>query len=149
MNALQESALSHCRAGSHLLYCRIRQEVLFSQKKSHAAGKDVLLHPPPLQAERDHEAVPGSLLLDMSEHQFSQAFTKSIDAVPFVVGVNSHRGSLLTRHPGHMTWLMKEILSRENLFFVDSYITAASVALNIALESGVPAVRRDAFLDPD
>jgi polysaccharide deacetylase 2 family uncharacterized protein YibQ len=85
----------------------------------------------------------------MSEHQFSQAFTKSIDAVPFVVGVNSHRGSLLTRHPGHMTWLMKEILSRENLFFVDSYITAASVALNIALESGVPAVRRDAFLDPD
>lgn len=120
----------------------------FLAEKAHAAGKDVLLHLP-LQAERDHEAVPGSLLLDMTEHQFSQAFTKSIDAVPFVVGVNNHRGSLLTRHPGHMTWLMNEILSREDLFFVDSYTTAESIALNIALESGVPAVRRDVFLDPD
>ena len=120
----------------------------FLAEKAHAAGKDVLLHLP-LQAERDHEIVPGSLLLDMTEQQFSQAFEKSIDAVPFVVGVNNHRGSLLTRHPGHMTWLMDEILSRDGLFFVDSYTTAESVALNIALESGVPAVRRDVFLDPD
>lgn len=117
-------------------------------EKAHAAGKDVLLHLP-LQAEGDHEAVPGSLLLDMTKHQFLQEFVKSIDAVPFVVGVNNHRGSLLTRHPGHMTWLMEEILSRENLFFVDSYTTAESVALIIALENDVPAVRRDVFLDPD
>ena len=121
---------------------------VFLAEKAHAAGKDVLLHLP-LQAEGDQAAVPGSLLLDMTEHQFSEAFATSIDAVPFAIGVNNHRGSLLTRHPGHMSWLMDAILSRGDLFFVDSYTTAESVALHIAVEKGVPAVRRDVFLDPD
>ena len=69
--------------------------------------------------------------------------------MPHVVGINSHRGSLLTRHPGHMAWLMEEIRSHGNLFFVDSYTTHESVALELAREAGVPAVRRDVFLDPD
>lgn len=115
---------------------------------AHAQGKEVLLHLP-LQAESDRSAVGGSLLLDMSRQQFLQAFASSIDAVPHAVGVNSHRGSLLTRHPGHMGWLMEEILDRGDLFFVDSYTTAESVALRVANESGVPALRRDVFLDPD
>jgi len=116
---------------------------------AHADGKEVLLHLP-LQAERDlANAEPGSLLLDMSQKEFTTAFTVSIDSVPHIIGVNSHRGSLLTRHPGHMSWLMEEIGRRKGLFFVDSYTTAQSVALDIALENGVPAVRRDVFLDPD
>lgn len=115
---------------------------------AHAQGKEVLLHLP-LQAEQDRSAVGGSLLLDMSRQQFLQAFASSIEAVPHVVGINSHRGSLLTRHPGHMGWLMEEILDRGDLFFVDSYTTAESVALRVANESGVPALRRDVFLDPD
>jgi polysaccharide deacetylase 2 family uncharacterized protein YibQ len=116
---------------------------------AHAGGKEVLLHLP-LQAERDREVVePGSLLLDMSREQFGAAFVGSIDSVPHAVGVNSHRGSLLTRHPGHMDWLMDEIQQYGELFFIDSYTTASSVALSVALESGVPAMKRDVFLDPD
>jgi polysaccharide deacetylase 2 family uncharacterized protein YibQ len=116
---------------------------------AHAGGKEVLLHLP-LQAERDREAAePGSLLLDMSREQFGNAFVGSIESIPHAIGVNSHRGSLLTRHPGHMTWLMDEIQQHGELFFIDSYTTASSVALSVALESGVPAMRRDVFLDPD
>ena len=85
----------------------------------------------------------------MSQQQFSAALADRIDAVPHIIGINTHRGSLLTRHPGHMRWLMEEIVARGNLFFVDSYTTAQSVALRIALESGVPAIRRDVFLDSD
>jgi hypothetical protein len=48
-----------------------------------------------------------------------------------------------------MAWLMEEIRLRGDLFFVDSYTTPQSVALKIAHEAGVPAVRRDVFLDPD
>lgn len=117
-------------------------------KFAHDKGKEVLLHLP-LQAMQDRSAVGGSLLLDMSRQQFLRAFANSLEAVPHVVGVNSHRGSLLTRHPGHMSWLMEEILDRGDLFFVDSYTTAESVALRVANESGVPALRRDVFLDPD
>jgi hypothetical protein len=116
---------------------------------AHAGGKEVLLHLP-LQAAQDHEREePGSLLLDMSREAFGDAFVADLDSIPHAIGVNNHQGSLLTRHPGHMTWLMEEIQRRGDLFFVDSYTTASSVALSVALERGVPAVRRDVFLDPD
>lgn len=117
--------------------------------RAHAAGKEVLLHLP-LQAEQRQETLePGSLMLDMSRAQFASAFAKDLASVPHIVGVNNHRGSLLTRHPGHMDWLMQEILGHGGLFFVDSYTTAQSVALKIARERGVPSLRRDVFLDPD
>lgn len=124
---------------------------------AHAEGKEVLLHLP-LQALADvgnptrASDVPHAgheLNLDMSRRQFSDAFAASLAAVPHVSGVNNHRGSLLTRHPGHMRWLMDEISRHGDLLFIDSYTTADSVALQIAREQRVPAARRDVFLDPD
>jgi polysaccharide deacetylase 2 family uncharacterized protein YibQ len=112
-------------------------------------GKDVLLHLPLQANDPPGYTEPGGLVLDMSRGQFSRAFAASLDSVPHVVGVNNHRGSLLTRHPGHMGWLMEEIRARDGLFFVDSYTTHESVALDLAFEAGVPAVRRDVFLDND
>jgi polysaccharide deacetylase 2 family uncharacterized protein YibQ len=118
-------------------------------QQAKAAGKEIILHLPLQAAARDESGDPGSLLLDMSRLQFAETFRSNLQAVPHVIGINSHRGSLLTRHPGHMDWLMEEILQQENLFFVDSYTTAQSVAMNIAAEKGVPAIKRDVFLDPD
>jgi polysaccharide deacetylase 2 family uncharacterized protein YibQ len=118
-------------------------------EEAHASGKEVLLHLP-LQAEDDFDLdEPGGLRLDMSRAEFTRTLIEDIEAVPHAIGINSHRGSLLTRHPGHMSWLMETIQNRGDLFFVDSYTTAASIALKIAHESGVPAAKRDVFLDPD
>jgi polysaccharide deacetylase 2 family uncharacterized protein YibQ len=117
--------------------------------QAHAAGKDVLLHLP-LQASSSDPAIePSEINLDMSRARVGSEFSEALAAVPHVIGINSHRGSLLTRHPGHMMWLMQEIAKREQLFFIDSYTTHHSVALQIAEESGVEATRRDVFLDPD
>ncbi|MDH4049733.1 MAG: divergent polysaccharide deacetylase family protein [Gammaproteobacteria bacterium] len=114
---------------------------------AHAAGKEVLLHLP-LQSESDKgEKEPGLIVLDTTREEFATSFAASFESVPFAIGVNSHRGSLLTRHPGHMQWLMDEIAARGKLLFVDSYTTHRSVALRLAREKGVPAVRRDVFLD--
>ena len=116
---------------------------------AHESGKEVLLHLP-LQARPDDKAgEPLSINLDMSRQEFNDTFARALTAVPFAVGVNSHRGSLLTRHPGHMRWLMEEIQARENLFFVDSFTTHESIAIRIANETGVNARKRDVFLDPD
>ena len=124
-----------------------RARVLADQ--AHAAGREVLLHLP-LQAHSANEHVePSEINLEMSQAGVEIAFSEALAAVPHVVGINSHRGSLLTRHPGHMMWLMQEIAKREQLFFIDSYTTHHSVALQIAEESGVDATRRDVFLDPD
>lgn len=116
---------------------------------AYRSGKEVLLHLP-LQAV-DHEAAdePGGITLDMSRTVFAGMFSAALESVPFAIGVSSHRGSLLTRHPGHMQWLMQEIRARDSLFFIDSFTTHHSVALQMAREAGVAATKRDVFLDND
>ena len=118
-------------------------------RHANAQGKDVLVHLP-LQANTEESLdEPVSIDLDMSREQLGSVFDLALRSVPYAVGINSHRGSLLTRHPGHMRWLMEEIKAREDLYFVDSYTTHHSVALRIAAETGVQAVKRDVFLDPE
>jgi polysaccharide deacetylase 2 family uncharacterized protein YibQ len=116
---------------------------------AHERGKEVLLHLPLQARSNDNVQEPGGINLDMSRQQFREAFADALSSVPHAIGVNSHRGSLLTRHPGAMLWLMEEIHARENLFFVDSFTTHESVAIQIAGEVGVEARKRDVFLDPD
>ena len=116
---------------------------------AHARGKEVLLHLPLQANSADQGDEPIGINLDMSREMLASTFEMALNSVPYVVGVNGHRGSLLTRHPGHMRWLMQEIGARSDLFFVDSYTTAHSVALQMATEAGVSAVRRDVFPDPD
>ena len=41
------------------------------------------------------------------------------------------------------------LLNRRGLFFLDSRTTAQTVALDVAHEQGVPALKRDVFLDHD
>ena len=112
-------------------------------------GKEVLLHLPLQSADQGGATEPGSITLDTTREAFTDTFVAAMESVPYAVGVNSHRGSLLTRHPGHMNWLMEEILRAGGLYFVDSYTTHRSVALQIASERGVPAIKRDVFLDSD
>ena len=116
---------------------------------AHDKGKEVLLHLPLEPVEYSGPVEPGGILLDMSRMTFRDTFADAIESVPFAIGISSHRGSLLTRHPGHMGWLMEEILERDNLFFIDSYTTHESVALKVAAEAGVAATKRDVFLDHD
>ena len=96
---------------------------------ANAAGREVLLHLPLEAANHEGPPDPGSIMLDMTRGALRTTFASAIETVPFAIGVSSHRGSLLTRHPGHMAWLMKEIREREDLFFIDSYTTHESIAL--------------------
>lgn len=117
---------------------------------ANANGKEVLLHLPMQANGDDGRGAPVDVTLDMSERSFAEKFDAAFDSVPHASGVNNHRGSLITRHPGHMRWLMDKIRERGvNVFFVDSYTTHLSVALDIAAEAGVRAVKRDVFLDAD
>ncbi len=112
-------------------------------------GKDVILHMPMQSVRHHHKHASGTLKLHMSERQFVNKLKSSIASIPHLVGINNHMGSLLTRHPGHMKWLMRTLAQQESLFFVDSRTTDKSVALQIANEYDIPSVQRDVFLDPD
>lgn len=112
-------------------------------------GKEVLLHLPLQASDGDTRQEPVGINLDMSRQVFADTFDLALTSVPFAIGVNNHRGSMLTRHPGHMQWLMEEISAKGDLFFIDSFTTHHSVALQLANEAGVAARKRDVFLDPD
>ena len=116
---------------------------------AHQQGKEVLLHLPFESVDRENVDEPGAITLDMSRDAFRVAFASALESVPHAIGVSNHRGSLLTRHPGHMGWLMEEISAHEGMFFVDSFTTHQSVAMQIAAEQGVATTRRHIFLDND
>ena len=115
---------------------------------AHSRNKEVMLHLP-MESMEHKQLGPGGLTLDMTYQEFARQLQSDLASVPHVVGINNHMGSLLTRHPGHMVWLMREINKRDNLYFVDSYTTKDSVAEQIANENQVPNLRRDVFLDND
>ena len=113
---------------------------------AHAAGKEVMLHLP-MQSHEGNALGPGALTLHMTEQAFKRTLDESLAAVPHAQGVNNHMGSLLTRHPGAMAWLMQGISRHGPLYFVDSRTTLATVGEQLATEYGVPNARRDVFLD--
>lgn len=132
--------------------CAILPDTPGSVRLAQAAwqsGKEVLVHLPMQSMHRHGAMEPGSITLDTTRQGLADTFANALATVPFAVGINGHRGSLLTQHPGHMSWLMEEILMAGGLYFVDSYTTHRSVALRMAAEKGVPAIKRDVFLDSD
>jgi len=117
-------------------------------RRAYQRHKEVMLHLPMQAVEHAHGSQQeGMLTLDMTRQQFQSEFRRAIAAVPHVSGLNNHMGSLLTRHPGSMAWLMQAIGRRGNLFFVDSRTTKATVAEQLATEYGIPNIARKVFLD--
>jgi len=111
-------------------------------------GKIVLLHLP-MEAEHKEQNQflgPGALTLNMNREQFNHTLNMNLRSIPDAIGVNNHMGSLLTRYPGHMEWLM-ESLSSKRIFYIDSVTSEQSVTRQIAMEKKVPYLRRDVFLD--
>lgn len=111
----------------------------------HRLEKQIMLHAP-MENTQHRNLGPGGLTKELSEEMFIEILRDDIKAVPFVVGVNNHMGSLLTQLEPQMTWLMAE-LKRQGLYFVDSVTTADTVAWRVAEAAGIPNLRRQVFLD--
>jgi polysaccharide deacetylase 2 family uncharacterized protein YibQ len=114
---------------------------------AHQVGKEVILHSP--MANLSNKSLgKGALTPHQNEAEFRQALSESIHAVPHLVGINNHMGSLLTQQSTKMKWVM-DTLKKENLFFIDSLTTAKSVAWKEAKKQQIPYAIRNVFLDND
>lgn len=110
-----------------------------------AAGKEVLLHAP-MEPRNQVPWEPNGLSGDLSLLELQTALEKMLQVMPQATGINNHMGSKFTEDAGSMAWLMGELKSRQ-LFFIDSLTTSASLGWQSAQAAGVPAIRRDVFLD--
>lgn len=110
-------------------------------------GIDIIIHQPMEPQAGPHVRLEADTLrVSMSAAEMNAAFARSLAAVPQRLGVSNHTGSLFTQHRGHMALLMHQ-LKAADLFFLDSRTTAATVAVEVAEENGVLAMKRDVFLD--
>ncbi|MEJ2118927.1 MAG: divergent polysaccharide deacetylase family protein, partial [Alphaproteobacteria bacterium] len=60
-----------------------------------------------------------ALTLTMPREEFLATLEHDLASIPYVTGVNNHMGSLLTRDPTSMRWLMGS-LREADLYFIDS-----------------------------
>jgi len=112
----------------------------------YARGMDIMLHQPMESLENNKFLGPGALLQNMTRQEFTTILENNINAIPFVIGLNNHMGSLLTTDYEKMGWLMDE-LNYRGIFFIDSRTTTKTVAAKTAKYWQSPALSRRIFLD--
>lgn len=112
-----------------------------------ATGKEILLHMPMQPSDASADPGPGTLHLSQDSKAIDDVLSAAIAAVPLASGVSNHMGSLLTRDLRSMRVFMQSLRDHDRLFFIDSYTTHLSVALMTAREFGIPALKRDVFID--
>jgi polysaccharide deacetylase 2 family uncharacterized protein YibQ len=110
-------------------------------------GFEIMLHVPmePISYPEDNPG-PNALFTDTPKESVNQKLELMIAQNPYAIGANNHMGSRATQDDELMRWTL-EVLKKENLFFIDSVTTPGSNAYTIARELGVPAAKRDIFLD--
>ncbi len=113
---------------------------------AHRLGRDVLLHQPMQPRNPTVDPGPGALLLGLDETEVDAIVRANLAAIPHVVGVNNHMGSRYTEDRPAMRSFLR-LLREQNLFFVDSFTSPRSIALEEAQALGLPTARRQIFLD--
>jgi len=113
------------------------------------AGLEVLLQLP-LEPYRFPEVDPGPgvLLTSMPADEITRRTRQHLAAIPGAVGVVTRMGSRFTEDRPSMRALL-EPLFFQRLFFVDSLTSQRSVGYDVARALGIPAGRRQVFVDPD
>jgi hypothetical protein len=102
----------------------------------------------PMQAHTDSimQTGPDPLRIDLPPEVNQARLRAAIAAVPDIVGVNNHMGSVATRDPMLMELVAREVRAH-GMLFLDSVVVTHSVALCCAELAGVPAAARDVFID--
>ncbi|MBF0165343.1 MAG: divergent polysaccharide deacetylase family protein, partial [Magnetococcales bacterium] len=120
------------------------RQVVSIGKSTH---KEIILHQPmePLGYPRVKPG-PGALLNGMGHDEIRTILIRNLEKYPEVTGINNHMGSRLTQNREAMDTVMG-VLKERNLFFLDSRTSQTSVGYARARVNGVPAARRDVFLD--
>ncbi len=111
-------------------------------------GRCIMLHLP-MEPEGDRKDLePSTIKVGMSAEEIKRRVNMALAAVPGAQGVNNHMGSRACTDADVVRAIM-EVIRERGLFFVDSVTSPRSKILEGANALGVPAAKRDVFLDAD
>ncbi|NNG45518.1 MAG: divergent polysaccharide deacetylase family protein, partial [Deltaproteobacteria bacterium] len=116
-------------------------------RAAHERGFGVLIHAP-MEPEGPVSDRTGDFRFrrGMSREEMDALLGRMIEENAWASGVSNHMGSAFTADPESMAKFASLLKSRR-LFFLDSVTTSRSVAVQSALQAGIPVIRRDVFLD--
>lgn len=112
---------------------------------AHKLGFEIMMHLP-MEPGENLRRNPGFISHEMSRKQLFWMLDRDLDSIPYVIGVNNHQGSKMTRNVDTMEIVMN-YLAKKNLFFIDSRTTSDSVAHAVAQRTGIKSAENDVFLD--
>jgi len=115
-------------------------------REAHRLGYEVMLHLPMESIRPEENRGEGIIYVDMSKKTISRLIEKSLDSVPYAVGVNNHMGSRVCQNPEVVEVILTR-LKKHNLYFIDSLVIASSKAYQIAQKMAIPSHYRRVFLD--
>ncbi len=120
---------------------------LTGQVAAAARGHEAMLHMP-MQSFSNSTAQtgPDPIRIDLPPEVNLARLAAAIAAVPSIVGLNNHMGSVATRDAALMD-LVAQQTHTNGLLFLDSVVVPHSVALHRAEAAGVPSAARDVFID--
>jgi hypothetical protein len=123
---------------------------LETARRAHEKGLEVLLHLPleSLNGNGSEAGTEGLIRSEMGDEEIRSLMAEELDRVPYVRGVNNHMGSKVTADTAMMRTILEPLRER-GLFFLDSRTSGKSVAYDVAVDMGMPAVSRQVFLDAD
>lgn len=119
---------------------------MYVSRKAARLGFDVILHLPLEPLNSKVYPGPGTITTDMTDDEVLKLLDENFKSVPDAIGVNNHMGSKATEERGLMRMISSELKDR-GMFFLDSYTSTSSVALQTALDAGLFSIKRDVFLD--
>jgi len=107
---------------------------------------EVIVHLP-MEPENSTSALEKeTILTNMDDETIRNSVSGMINSVRGARGISNHMGSKATADRRVMKIIMEE-LKKRNMIFLDSVTTRRSVCREVALETGVPYVKRDIFID--
>ncbi|MBS27520.1 MAG: hypothetical protein CL566_01145 [Alphaproteobacteria bacterium] len=111
------------------------------------AGHELMVHVP-MEPGNNLDPGPNALLTKLTAAEIGRRVDWNLSQFDKFVGMNNHMGSKATSDRAAMAAVMAKLKDR-GLLFLDSRTSGATVAQAEAERLGIPALRRDVFIDHD
>ena len=114
---------------------------------AHKNGFEVMIHLPmePKKGKRSWLG-PNPITVDLTPSEVRKRVEEAIKSVPYAIGLNNHMGSRAVEDEKIVRAIV-EVVKERGLYIIDSGTSPDSKFPKVALEMGVPLLKRDVFLD--
>lgn len=111
----------------------------------HKQNYEVIIHMP-MEPENKASLEPKTLMVYMGRNTINSILDDAFENIKYARGINNHMGSRATKSKSFMRTVFRK-LKKRGFYFLDSYVTADSVAYDISREAGVKFAKRSVFID--